>query len=95
MMIMMMMMMLLSQVKPPTEVCSKVFKLLYNDMVVHGRPNEVVLYFRLMHALGYAPPDYAWWDRFLQRMYESIKDKMLAQEVEQLRKAVASVANVT
>ena len=85
--------------RPPHEWCEPAFRLLYKNMVTHGHPQDIVRYFRLMHAMGYRPPDHAWWDRFLQFHFykqhaasrEADGAGMMTQEMEQIRQAVAAV----
>ena len=81
------------------EWCEPAFRLLYKNMVTHGQPQDTVRYFRLMHAMGYRPPDHSWWDRFLQFHFykqhaasrEADGAGLMTQEMEQIRQAVAAV----
>ena len=55
--------------RPPKWWREPVFRLLFNSLVTNGDPREMAYLLRLMAAMGHLSPDYAWWDRFLIRMY--------------------------
>lgn len=92
--------------RPTQQWREPVFRLLFNNMVADGEPGDMAYFLRLMAALGHRPPDNAWWDRFLIRVYykhysgrsrrqaggEGDEDGgFMAQELEEIRTAAAAL----